>query len=668
MASDDIVQEIKDRIDIVDLVSRYVSLERAGSRMRARCPFHEETDPSFYVDPEAKFWKCFGCGKGGDVFSFVMEIEGLTFPEAGERLADMVGLQWKSSPRAERASQERNLVRQANEYAAEFFKQCLSSPAGQHARQYLLNRGINAESIEKFGLGYAPDSWDAMLKHLTGRGIQPPMASRAGLVKPRASGGFYDTFRNRIMFPIEHVSGYTVGFGGRALDPEESAKYINSPETPLFKKSRTVYGLNHARQMIHDRNLVLVVEGYTDVISLAQAGIENVVACLGTATTSEHLQLLSRYADEICFIYDADAAGMQAALRHIDVFEGASADVKVAVLTKDQDPDEAVQQLGPEGFLKIVDDRLSLVEYQLRMIFEEHSGQSGGDRAAAAREAVQVLAKVKDAARCDAFLAQAADWWGEGNPARTEAMERVLTQELNRLVGSRRRRRRRVPLSARDKQFISDAIIRVVEREPRGLLKNEADILSAAMNDIELATILCPNMQPDHFVDGLNAVIFRRLSEHFEAEGAYMPHEMIDRLPEEDGVRQRAIELWLRSSVFVCQQDEDDENGEQNSEPQDEAAQRKKEFAEVLQQHIANVERYRIENDLQDQQQSIAEAINRGELTPDSPEYQQYLRQQSQRAGVNDRRKGFWGVNPEQIKNSKGDNKSETESLTDEGS
>ncbi len=626
MDKDDIKEEIKRRVDMVGLVSRYVTLQRSGRRMRARCPFHEETEPSFYVDP-AGFYKCFGCGAGGDAFQFLMQIEGLSFPEAAERLAEMVGLRWQSSPQAKKTSRQRDIIKEANHYAAEFFQQVLGSDEGAGAREYLAQRGISEESVARFGLGFAPAGWDGLLRHLGGKGITGRIAEHCGLVKSRPTGGHYDAFRNRVMFPIYEVNGQIVGFGGRTLDPEESAKYINSPETALFKKSRTVYGLNLARQAISDANQVIVVEGYTDVISVAQAGIGNVVACLGTATTPDHLRLLGRYADEIVFVYDADAAGMEAALRHIEVFENAVADVKVAVLPAGMDPDEAVRSLGAEGFMDAIGKRLSLVEYQLRMIFLRHQEQSGGDRAAAARDAVQVLAKVGDGARRSEFLAAAADWWGEGNPARTEAMQRVLAEQLRRLMGGGGGGRERPAGSRhaaeRDRQFITETVGRMADGLAVGCLKTEAEMLAAALADEEYAKALVARLDPEDLVDERDRFIFARLAEHLQSDETYGPQTVVDRLPEEGEVRGRGVELWMQ---------EVDCEGEQK----------------VLDSKIQKLKKHRTSSSQEQGLTAIVEAINRGELSPDSAEYQEFKRRAAEMSGSQG--KGYrtyqpkWGI------------------------
>ncbi len=318
MADNDIKEEIKRRVDIVELISQYVPLKKAGRRFKACCPFHQEKTPSFFVDPAAGLWHCFGCGAGGDVFSFLEQIEGISFPEAGERLAERCGLTW----RAGRGDQAQKLLRRAVKLAAEHFTANLHKSSGQPALNYLRERGFADDIVQDFGLGFAADSWDDLLKFLSSKGISVEYMREAGLVKRGERGSDYDVFRNRIIFPITDAAGAVIGFGGRAMDPEEPAKYLNSPDTPLFNKRRNLYGLARARQELVAQKRATVVEGYTDVLALHQAGVKEVVATLGTSMTQEHLGLLRRYVDEVILCFDADAAGMAAALRNIELFEG----------------------------------------------------------------------------------------------------------------------------------------------------------------------------------------------------------------------------------------------------------------------------------------------------------------------------------------------------------
>ncbi len=342
-------EEIRERTDIVSLVSEYVTLKKVGRNFVGLCPFHADNNPSFSVNPEKRIWYCFGCHEGGDVFSFIQKIEGLSFPEAAERLARRAGIPWERGPHDRRHASEREQLYRVNEIASKYFQeQLLGSPAGKPARNYLAQRGVQEKAIERFQIGFARESWDGLLNFLRKKGIREEVAAKAGLVRPRSGGGFYDTFRNRVIFPIIDVTGRVVGFGGRALG-DEPAKYINSPETPIFRKSRTLYGINLGGRKAAQAGYSVVVEGYTDVITLHMAGIENVVATLGTAFTQDHVRLLNRYAGTMVLCFDGDSAGVMATLRNASAFERAEADVRVVALPAGTDPDDFVRPMRTTG-------------------------------------------------------------------------------------------------------------------------------------------------------------------------------------------------------------------------------------------------------------------------------------------------------------------------------
>jgi len=426
-------EEIRERVDLVDLIGRYVDLKQAGRNWKGLCPFHQEKTPSFNVNREMKLWKCFGCGASGDVFSFVQRVENVGFVEAMKLLADRLGITWEPSPQQRETRDEREQILNANAVAAEWFSAQLRAPVGAAARAYLESRGLDEATIERFHIGYAPPGWDRLLNHLSGKGIAGERALRAGLVRRNEEQGtLYDVFRNRIIYPISDVIGRVIAFGGRAMDPEDPAKYLNSPETLVFRKGRTFYGLDIARRAIADEGFVVVVEGYMDVIALAQHGVNHCVATLGTALTEQHANILSRYAPEICLVFDADEAGMQAALRSIRVFEGCPATVKVAVPKEGKDPDDYVRAYGAEAFRELLRERIGLVEYRVRMVFQQHADEGVEGRTAAAREVAGILAEVPDIARRQALVAWAAEEWAGPDVGRASRLEEALLQELHR--------------------------------------------------------------------------------------------------------------------------------------------------------------------------------------------------------------------------------------------
>lgn len=550
MDLENIKEEIRRRVDIAELVGHYVPLQRAGSRLRARCPFHQERTPSFYVDPERGFWKCFGCGEGGDLFSFLMKIEGLTFPEAAERLAQRVGLTWRPGPEAARSGRQRQDILRANENALAFYQANLAAAVGRDALGYLRARGVTDKSIRDFRLGYAPGGWDNLLRHLAGKGFSEQLLEQAGLIKRGERGGHYDVFRDRIIFPIIDVSGRVVGFGGRAMDPQDPAKYLNSPDTLVFRKGSTVYGLNLARPAITERKRVLVVEGYMDVIALVEAGFPHVVACLGTATTEQHLRLLARYAEEITFVYDADAAGMRAALRNAQLFESSSADAKIATLPPGQDPDDCVRQAGPAAFQACVDGAVTFVEYRIRAAFAQHDPSNPDGRLRAARQAVDILSQVRDRARREEMLERTADWWAHDDPPRAEALAKVLRLELRRRLSQAQLRGQAAVSSARDRGFILEDVARSASQEAPNLVTAERSVLAGMLSDAALLRLAAQELTAADFTLPDCRDIAERLLARAGDEG-FSAADIIPDLPEGSAVQQLAIDLRLSAPSYT---------------------------------------------------------------------------------------------------------------------
>lgn len=363
------IDEIKSRIDIVDLVSETVKLRRAGKNYSGLCPFHSEKTPSFIVSPERGTWRCFGqCGEGGDSFSFVMKKEGWDFAEALRYLAGKAGVELQAfTPQQAVEKEEHDNLRNLLEESVTFYRhQLLNTPPGQQALEYLrTKRFMSDETIEAWGLGYAPDSWDAALGHLTRNGHAPTELNEAGLVSERDSGGYYDRFRNRIMIPIRDERGRMAGFGARSLNTDDMPKFLNSPETVLFSKSRLLYGLDRARKPIRSADQAVIVEGYFDVIGVHQAGFENVISPMGTALTEDQMRLLKRFSRRIVLALDPDAAGQHAVLRGLEAARQSldrtaeiafdargllrhearlQADLRVASMPDGLDPDEVVQR------------------------------------------------------------------------------------------------------------------------------------------------------------------------------------------------------------------------------------------------------------------------------------------------------------------------------------
>lgn len=346
------IQEVQDRIDIVDLIGRYLTLKPSGRNFIGLCPFHNEKTPSFNVSRERQIWHCFGCGAGGHVFAFLMRHENLTFPEAVRQLARECGVEIRDEHEAGRGVTEALVL--ANEAAQALYRKALASPEGEAARDYLARRGLDAATIERFGVGYAPDRWDAVVGTLRARQISTEVGERAGLLAPRTSGGAYDRLRGRVTFPIQDVRGRFIGFGGRALAAGQEPKYLNTPETSLFRKREALFGFPMALEPMRRSGRAVVVEGYFDLVALHRAGIAETVATCGTALTPAHAKNLRRRAREVVLLFDGDAAGEKAVTRALEVLLPEGLRVRAARLPAGDDPDTYLAREGAEALAGLV--------------------------------------------------------------------------------------------------------------------------------------------------------------------------------------------------------------------------------------------------------------------------------------------------------------------------
>jgi DNA primase len=383
-------------VDIVELIGRTVSLSRAGRTFKGLCPFHQEKTPSFHVNPARQFYHCFGCKAGGNAIDFVMKRDNLEFVDAMKRLAEEAGIELPRHGVSKQKTGEKQTLFEAHSAACMFFENRLSDPVhGAAGKEYLKTRGISHESVRQFRIGLAPDSWDGLLKGPVGRKFPPEVLALAGLVKkgdPDKGGRYYDTFRNRLMFPIRDESGRVIAFGGRVMPagqsptapprdsspPRVEAKYLNSPETPLFSKGRCIFGLDLARQRIVETRTAVVVEGYTDVMMAHQFGVTNVVSVLGTAMTEQHVGVLRRFADRIVLLFDADSAGDAAADRTVGLFLTQPVEIAIAAMPDGLDPDEFLLKNGAEAFESLLAQSPDALAYRWRQLHQRFAA-SGGD-------------------------------------------------------------------------------------------------------------------------------------------------------------------------------------------------------------------------------------------------------------------------------------------------
>ena len=374
------IDEIKNRLDIVEVISSYIKLHKTGANFRALCPFHSEKKPSFFVSPARQIWHCFGCQKGGSVFNFVMEIEGVEFGDALRILAQKAGVELKRyTPEYAKLKTERQRLYEICELATRFFeKQLEESKIGKEAKAYLLARGITEESIKKWRLGYAPDVWQGLSDFLTSRGYQQEEIKKAGLGLSSEQGSFYDRFRGRIIFPIFDLNSQVVGFGGRVFkekDKEEIAKYVNTPNTLLYDKSRILYGLDRAKVEIRKRDSCILVEGYTDVIMAHQAGSLNVVATSGTALTPYQLKILRRYSNNLILGFDMDVAGDTATKRGIDLAQSSGFNIKVIRLPEGKDAADLISK-NPKEWLESLETPKSILDFYFESAFSGRNSKT----------------------------------------------------------------------------------------------------------------------------------------------------------------------------------------------------------------------------------------------------------------------------------------------------
>ena len=421
------LDELTERSDIVDVVSQYVRLtKKSGANLFGLCPFHSEKTPSFSVSPGKQIYHCFGCGKGGGVINFIMEIENLGFQDAVAFLARRANMPMPEEVETEDTSHRRRIL-ELNRDAARFFYEQLVSPAGKPAQDYVDRRGISGAMVRNFGLGFAPDSWSALTDAMHAKGYSDQDLLEAGLVKPSRRGGVYDTFRNRLMFPVIDVRGSVIGFSGRILGDGEP-KYLNSPETAVFSKSHNLFALNLAKKS--KRGYIILVEGNIDVVSLHQAGFDCAVASLGTSLTPEQARLLSRYTGEVILCYDSDGAGKKAAQRAIGILEKLDMKVRVLQVTGAKDPDEFIKKNGPDAFANLISGSAGQVEYRLQAVAEQYPPDTDEGKVDYLKAAASLLASMPNAVEREVYAARVAQKAGVTRQAVTGEVERLRRQRL----------------------------------------------------------------------------------------------------------------------------------------------------------------------------------------------------------------------------------------------
>lgn len=496
--NDAFLSELKMRTDITDLVSSYVSLDsrRQGRTHKGLCPFHNEKTPSFMVYEDTQSFYCFGCGAGGDAITFTMKVENLDYIEAVKLLAERAGLTMPQDGYDDSLTQKKNRILAANREAARFFHSCLLEEKNSHALNYFLNRGIAPHTIKHFGLGYAPDSWDSLIKHMKTKGFTINELYEADLVKKSTKNGerFYDNFRNRMMTPIIDIRGNVIGFGGRVLD-DSKPKYVNTADTLVYKKSHEVFAMNYAKNSKED--FLIVAEGYMDVIALHQAGFTNAVACLGTALTQEQARLMKRYTDEVVLSYDSDEAGQKATKRAIQIFSDSGLKVRVLQLRGGKDPDEIIKKHGKERFRSLLDGAENDTEFNLIKIGEKYDITVSDGKMSFLKEAAQFLATLPSPVERETYCLKLASM--------TEVSADAIRQEINRNLSTVRRKAKK-ELFTQARNISTSADDKINPDKKRFVLQAKAEeiIIVSLFRNPDFYKKLKDDLTPDLFFTAFN--------------------------------------------------------------------------------------------------------------------------------------------------------------------
>lgn len=501
---EEVINEIKYRNDIEDVISSYVALRRRGKNLVGLCPFHNEKTPSFTVWPENGSFYCFGCGVGGDVFTFVKLIENLDYIEAVKQLAEKSGVTLPEEGYDDSMQKLKNNIYEINRQTAKFYHEYLMSDKGVKAREYLIGRGLSLSTIKHFGLGAAPDEWSALVNHLKRLGFSEQDMIQANVVARGKNGGFYDRFRNRVMFPIINIRGRVIAFSGRAMpDDNTTAKYVNTADTPVYKKSENLFGMNFAKNNCDER--IILVEGNMDVVSLHQAGFNNTVAALGTAFTAQQAQILSRYTKQVVLMLDADAAGQKAVKRAGDILKDTGLDVRVVTIPDGKDPDEFIKKNGAARFSALLEGAVSEIEYKLLMAADGIDTSAEDGKLKYLSAAAAVIAESNDAMTRDLYISRLSQKYGVSKVA--------LEDKVSQLKKSNARRRK----TAEIKQIINPRFDRndpnPQRREYPAAAAAEETVIAILLQHGDLLGTAFELLRPDDMITELNRRIYKRCYE-----------------------------------------------------------------------------------------------------------------------------------------------------------
>lgn len=529
------IEEIRSASNIVHYIGQFVNLKKAGRNFKGLCPFHSEKTPSFMVSPEKQIYHCFGCGKGGNIFSFIMDYEKLPFSEALARAADFCGIEL---PAPDRETHEKaDFFQQLygiNDRCCTFFQNMLGLPRNKIHMDYFLNRGLSPETVSRFRLGYAPDSFDQLLNYLKKEGLSLEHAVRLGLIQKRDRGeGYYDKFRHRIIFPFINITGKIVGFGGRKLTEEQQPKYLNSPESPVYKKGELLYGLHQAIRPVREADFVILVEGYFDLLRLVESGIRNSVASSGTALTESQAKLIRRYTRNVYVAYDGDDAGIKAAIRVAHVLENQDLNAFIIPLPQGEDPDSMIQSEGGAAFEKLISKRLSPVEFELNRFFSHHPSPTAEDKERLIRDMFQILIDQPNRIKTGLILHQLSD--------RLEISESLLIDQYNRL---KRYPKRNVSNSSNTKEPAVEVPIQ------KGAFKAEQALISLLLSDdAAVRSFVLEHVSAEIFENEELRELFNIILNEIEETGHVGLSDLLSDESMDARIRSRISELVLRDEL-----------------------------------------------------------------------------------------------------------------------
>lgn len=516
MPNDLFIQQLKQYSDIERIISGYVPLSRKGRNLFGLCPFHSEKTPSFFVYPQTQSFYCFGCGAGGDVITFIRRIENLEYMEAVRFLAEKCGLTVPDSQQEDERAVQRRRILEINRETARFFHAQLMSEQGKQAYDYLTRRGRDRKTIRHFGLGYAPEGWRVLSDYLKTKGFTDEEMVAANVAVNSKRGSVYDRFRNRVMFPIIDLRGNVVGFGGRALD-DQGAKYLNTSDTPVFKKSRNLFAMNFAK--ISKQPGLILAEGYMDVIAIHQAGFDNAIATLGTALTDEQARLISQYTDKVILAYDSDGPGQAATKRAINIFDEVGVKVSVLSMTGAKDPDEFIQKYGRERFAMLLDGSSNALEFELSKIRSRFDISTADGKVNFLKEACKLFAGIRNPVEREVYLTQVANELEIAPQAIHAQIKSLDKQALSR---DRSRQRRDTDLYIGRMAAAKDDIQRKVNLR---YAMAEEGILYCLMKNPDFWKIVSARISEQDFVTDVNREIYRSMGQILE-EGK--PPEMME--------------------------------------------------------------------------------------------------------------------------------------------